>query len=417
MDVCRDGSLAHWISSCGWAVLVGAQDAVFIREIQRQCPRLLVIEPSQRRVERLRSSWSQLPNGLRFWQEPVGAAEEDVLWYSYNDSRLDGTIPPADLSKDFKNISLIGEETRRQYPLENVVNEWLDIHDSPLERGGLLVRNFDPDPLIAGAASLLPSLEFLILWTESATGLQPAPISEDLAMRLEEACFSRSTQEEIRWERDEKLHLKHQLQSLEATVTRLSFENSEQTRFLQGQEREVMELTESRLALITQCDQLTSQCHSLRDALQLARQQSEDLGKQSGKLEAEQAELRASVAGLKQQVQESDQQREDLLAKLAELQHQGTHQEKRLEGLTGELQSLHAQNAAWSLERETLVSEKSRLAEENEQLQIGNQDLRRRLNELSRLTDKSEQEMALLRELVIQASIRRDTEKEIGEMK
>jgi hypothetical protein len=217
--------VAPWLSSCRWAVVVGVRDARLISEIQRQCPLLLVIEPSRRRMERLRSAWGQNPAGLQFWQEPVGASEEKVRWYSYNDSRLDGRRAPAELSNALKNVSLLNEEWRQARTLGQVVNEWLGTPDSLPEGGVLFLQNSDPEPLIAGAGSLLPSLEHLALWTESTVEWQPASISESLAICLEAACFRRSSHEAFHWEKDERLLLQRQLQSLEALVARLRAEN------------------------------------------------------------------------------------------------------------------------------------------------------------------------------------------------
>lgn len=336
--------LAPWLSSCRWAVVVGVQDAGLIAEIQRQCPLLLVIEPSRRRLERLRSACGQHPAGLQFWQDPVGAEEEKVRWYSYNDPRLDGRRSPAELSNTLKNVSLLDEECRQAHGLGQVVNEWLGTPDSLPEGGVLFLQNSDPEPLIIGASSLLPSLAHLVLWTESTAEWQPASINESLEISLEEACFSRSSHEAFHWEKDDRLLLLRQLESLEALVARLRVEHSEQAHLMKEQQREAMELAESRIAL------------------------------------------------------------------LAQLEQQGAHWAERVEVLTREKQDLQAQAEAGNRERGAILAEKSSLAAENDHLRLENQDMRRRLDELSRLTTNSEQEMAFIRELVIQAGIKREME-------
>jgi regulator of replication initiation timing len=390
--------------------VVGVQDAGLIAEIQRQCPLLLVIEPSRRRLERLRSAWGQHPAGLQFWQDPVGAAEEKVRWYSYNDSRLDGRRSPAELSNTLKNVSLLDEECRQAHALGQVVNEWLGTPDSLPEGGVLFLQNSDPEPLIIGASSLLPSLAHLVLWTESTAEWQPASINESLEICLEEACFCRSSDEAFHWEKDDRLLLLRQLESLEALVARLRVEHSEQAHLMKEQQREAMELAESRIALLAQLEQRASQGESLRMALDLAQKQAQDLGQHCSALEAEQAEFRARVAVLERQVCDSENQRAEVLSKCEQLEQQSAHWAERVEVLTREKQDLQAQAEAGNREREAILAEKSSLAAENDHLHLENQDMRRRLDELSRLTTNSEQEMAFIRELVIQAGIKREME-------
>jgi hypothetical protein len=449
------------LNGCNWAVLIGVQDPGLIVDLHERCPLMLVIEPSSRRAAQLREAWGNTPQGLKIWSEPVGVLEEEVRWFSYNDARLDGTQPPADVLSHFRNISLNSEEGRLQRRLSDVVNEWLATQQAPGNGGALLVQSSEPDSLLAAPATLLATFESLILWTEASGQPEPAAIDEALILSLEDACFRRSNENPIFWKRDEALVLQHQLAIAEAELERLVNEKHTQAHLLQEG--------------LAERSALAGECRSLRDALNKAREEGNDLHEHCNALEGKHAELQACVAALEQQSRELVLQREGLLAnaeaiamdaeaarmRTAELEqecghildehqvllkahdmmvhqrgalddqvgqlqqentalrehhgalkHQNCHISERIRELLSAQHDLQAERDSLILERQTTETGRDQLKEENERLQAENINLQQRLEESAKLTIRIEQELALICSLFVQISAARSSPNE-----
>ena len=461
MDECTGGLNTSALKGCSWTVLLGVQDPDLILELQGHCPRMLVIEPSSRRAAHLRESWDYTPQGLQIWPDPVGVLEQEVRWYSYNDSRLDGTQPPADFLSHFRNISVIAEEERLQRHLGDVVNEWLATQQVPRSGGALLLRSSDPESLIAGSTTLLANLQCLVLWTDSNGQPEGATIDDAMILRLEDACLRRSCDDPLLWERDGLLVLERQLAIAHAELERLADNQHTQDRLLEEREGERVELA--------------AECRELREALTLTREEARDLHKRCHTVEGEHAELQACVAELERQSRDLILQREGLLAKaeaiameaeaarmrtaeleqecgriLAEhqvllkahdmmvhqrgalddqvgqlrqentalreqhgaLKQQNCHISERIRELLSAQHNLQTERDSLILERQTTVTGRDQLKDENERLQAENIDLQRRLEESAKLTARTEQELAVIGDLFVQISTPHSPSKE-----
>ena len=148
-----------------------------VRELQPHLTRLLLVQANPRLAERLREDWpAGPPAGVHLWEEPIGPRSEEVTWYRYNDPRLDGPLPPDQLSARFRNLSLLGEERRQQRTLADLVTHWWESSGTPEGEGALLLQGPDPGAVLAGAAPLLPHLERVVCWLESGGRREPVAL-------------------------------------------------------------------------------------------------------------------------------------------------------------------------------------------------------------------------------------------------
>ncbi len=326
-----------------WAVLVGIQDPALLREAESCCERLLVIQPNSRYAERLREEWPNgLPPGLQLCPTLVGPQGMEVPWYCYNDPRLDGPLSPQELRGRHPNLTLRGEELRHQQTLDEIFQDWWGQQTPPQpESGLLLLQADDAAPVLDGASSLLTHLGSLVCWAERGGKKEPAPLAQDLAYRLEEACFRRSQQDPSRWKRDERKLLQRQLEQAQAERARLSAECQAQSLSLQAKDSEKESLLASIRAVESQRDLLMTECQAMQEICVEAQRHTEELENRYRLLEKQLNEYQIRERNQQQKSHTSSLQQEELLDSIKSLELS--------------LHQLRGRNSALESERDHLV--------------------------------------------------------------
>ena len=390
MEVCHlspplEARVSDWLEGCDWAVQVGVPSAELLRELEGQGLRVLVIEANSRRAHRLLKGWPQgLPSWIELFQEPVGALSDTVRWYCYNDPRMDGPQTPEDLGYRYRNLSLIGEESRLQHSLDEVVRNWWGTTATPSGSGVLLIQSLDPEPLLEGAKDLLATVRRLVLLEASEASTEPPPLSRTLEARLTEACFRLKAAERCCWERDERMLLQRELQLAQAEVERLNLLSNAQAE----------ELTLQRKSLLATTEQLEMELQETRSRL-------EDLEPIEHAQALTQQELDQLRAELDQLVSEHS---------LLQQQHNALQQES--EGQRPLNQQISDENQRLREAYELAVQEKEALTKEQEGLRMQLESLQRSQQELARMTERSELELAIIRDLYVQINTARSSRQE-----
>jgi predicted nucleic acid-binding Zn-ribbon protein len=422
----HDALYDHWLSDYDWGVLIGARNPPLLRKLGLKCSRALMVEPNNRWVEWMHDAWgNELPTWLQIYQEPVGALSEKVRWYSYNDSRLDGTLLISDLTSRYYNLCLLKEEWKEQRTLDEVVLEWLGSNVEPTMNGVLLLQDIDPEPVLSGVKALLPILKRLVLWNESFGSLEPASISDGLVQRLEDAGFRRNKNDPCNWEKDEVMILQRELQRSQAEIDRLNVISSQETeehalqceglvmkvRSLEIQLQEslariaTLETTQKtednihqqRAQLQTQFEQLSTQLDTLQKDNDELRHDRDSIGKERDAMREELDAINRQFNAHQQRIQQlTDDLNSIKQAHVLTVQQRDRFRDQ-LNVLNGDHTTLQAQLETLRLERDVLNGERGTLEAEI-------RNLLRNQAEHARLTANSELELAVIRELFIQIS-------------
>lgn len=437
-------TLRRVLGDCSWAVMVGIEAPGLLNEALTLCPRLLVIQPNSLFAERLRDEWpAGLPPGLQISTALLGSQMEDVTWYSYNDGRLDGTLSPEELCSRHPNLSLLREELRRQRTLDEVVQGWMGQDAfTPAENGCLLLQGHDCCSALVGSTSLLNHLETVVCWVEGRGVIDPAPLPVELVARLEDACFRRSAADTFTWQRDEQRLVERELEWVQIELARLSAAGEAQSQLLQAKDLElekmaakiqVAEFERDHLnAAVQEMDrqQIMAQqnvalqeqrCIALEN--QLADQQRlvadfevdlQQAGERASALKGQLVQFQQSHDIQQSALEQSAQQREDLHTQLQSLEENCAALQGCLENLQVEHQTLQVETAQIRQERDSFRAGHDLAVEQRDQLdaqlrilRAENEDLRLREQQLARLTEDSEQQLAMVRDLFVQLSATR----------
>ncbi len=437
-------NLRRVFGECGWAVWVGLQHPGLLKEALTLCPRLLVIQPNPLFEERLRDEWpAGLPPGLLISPVVLGSQGEEAAWYCYNDRRLDGTLSPEELCTIHPNLSLLREEFRQTRALDEVVQGWWgqDV-STPADHGCLILQGHDFSSVLGGAGSLLNHLDSVVCWVEGIGGIEPASIPVVLVSRLEDACFRRSASDHSTWQRDAQKVVQRELELAQAELARLRAESEAQSQTLQAKDLEldalaakfqlaylerdrlnadVQEMKEHRIEAQHNAELQEQRSHQLENLLADQHRRVADLDidlqqlrEQTIALESQRDQLQQSHDSQLSALEQSAQQRAELQAQRQGLEENCAALQVSLENLQLEHQSLQADAAQIRQERDSFkaghdlaVDQRNQLDAQLRILRAEHDDLRRREQQLARLTDDSEQQLAMIRDLFVQLSAAR----------
>lgn len=242
-----------------WAVLIGVQDPGLVADWSASVPRLLVVQPNPLLAERLLDAWDgQLPSGLEIETEPLALQPGPICWYSYNDSRLDGTTAPDSLRPIFPNLALRGQTLRTGQSLQQLLAAWWQRSGDPGGSGVLQVPADGFEVAVRSAGQLIDRFERLQVHPGGRSSADPAAevLSDPLQQWLESFCFSPVTAEHRPvgvWRRDHFRLLQRRFEQQQAENGRLLEQHQAWL-----QEREQMqrafELLHQRLDALTRSD-------------------------------------------------------------------------------------------------------------------------------------------------------------------
>lgn len=269
------GLLLEQACSADWVVLVGPLPPPLELELEQLVAAvspgvpLLLVEPDPQRLERLqRDLETGVPASLTLVSALLAAETGEQCWYSYNDPRHSGTIPPEVLQSRLPNLQLESLELRPALPLSAVVERW---HDDLREQGkpvaddhGLLLLPLpEATAVLAGAGPWLEQLSTVLLHGPAADGLPP-----DLEDQLVAACLqAEAIDPEMQlWRGSELLRLRKQLAQLKA-------DHVSRAQQLQELTYHCTQLGNERDHLVGERDQLVSQKAELEQRLELINQE------------------------------------------------------------------------------------------------------------------------------------------------
>ncbi|MFN9645170.1 MAG: hypothetical protein ACK6BG_08655, partial [Cyanobacteriota bacterium] len=385
-----------------WAVAIGVQDISMLVRLTQGCENILLIQPNERLAERAEEEWlSYAAAELFLCREIVAPKEEEVIWYCYNDPRLDGLLAPELLVDRYPNLTLAGQVNRRTRNLEDILEEWWRSNGLSPGEGSLLLQVDDPGPLLLSVKPLFQRFEKMFLWREEAGVPHQGPISVDLAHALERAYFRRDRDEPICWRKDERMLLRGELAASRTRVSELEAE-------LEANAGEIRSLTHERVGWTAEVDRmhtsfaqlrsqyeelqawrtaqevetssLQAQCDRLlaeQQRLEQANQQLESLG-QGWKMEQE--ELLLQRDGHVAMLQEREQEKQEILQRCQELEAQRDKLQQEVAGIQ------HAHDIA-VLQRNELSVERQLLMNDVQSLNITLQQLRQELDDLRQAHD------------------------------
>lgn len=137
----------------------------------------LIVEAEQERVDALRQQLARSHGSspVLISQSVLGAnPDTELTWFHYNDSRMNGVLPPERWQVMYPNIQLDHQETHRAQTLAQVLSEWPDACAG--ERGiHLTISQGDPIEVISGAGEWLQRIHRIkldgphaeMLWLET----------------------------------------------------------------------------------------------------------------------------------------------------------------------------------------------------------------------------------------------------------
>jgi hypothetical protein len=100
----------------------------------------------------------------------AASTNKEVTWFRYNDSRINGVIPPEHLKPEFPNIELNNTETFQATTLAEVLNKWS--HACESEEGiSLALSQGDPVEVLSGAGDWIHRIKFIKLESPRAKDL------------------------------------------------------------------------------------------------------------------------------------------------------------------------------------------------------------------------------------------------------
>jgi hypothetical protein len=393
---------AHPRQRTAWAVAIGVQDISMLVRLTQGCESILLIQSNERLAERAEEVWlAHAAAELFLCREIVAPEEEEVIWYCYNDPRLDGLRAPELLVDRYPNLTLAGQATRRTRNLEYLLEEWWRSKGLFPGEGSLLLQVDDPGPLLLSAKPLFQRFEKLFLWREEAGVPHPGPISVDLAHALEAAYFRRDRDEPICWLKDERMLLRGELAASRTRVSELKAE-------LEAKAGEIRSLTHERGGWTAEVDRmhtsfaqlrsqyeelqawrtaqeverssLQAQCDRLlaeQQRLEQANLQLESLG-QGWKMEQE--ELLLQRDGHVSMLQTREQEQQEILQRFQELEDQREKLQQQVAGIQ------HCHNIAVR-QRNELAGERQLLMNDVKSLNTTLQQLRQELDDVRQAHD------------------------------
>lgn len=119
---------------------------------------------------------------------------KEVTWFRYNDSRINGIIPPEQLKPEYPNIELNNKEIFRATTLAELLNHWPASRDG---EGGIYVTLSQGDPVevLSGAGDWLQRIKRIKLESPLAKSLW----FEALDAWLSERGFKQDSQVPLAW--------------------------------------------------------------------------------------------------------------------------------------------------------------------------------------------------------------------------
>ena len=281
--------LCEQLSRAAWIVLVETADRDMLECLRGVTAPILVVELDQSRLEeRARVAADIGIERIMLIEQLVGAKTEEVSWYRYNDSRLNGIKPLPELKPKYPNLALEAMEVREQISLAQLLLSW----EPALPDGGVLVL---PDSAesdwLDGAIPCLQRLRALCwLWDESWTTQSQQQLDGVLAdcwltLQSDEAMHQSALKV---WRRDDDLHFRATvLVERDALINQVSVLEGEKASLVTERDGVMLE----RDALSNQVTVLEGEKASLvaeRDGVMLER---DALSNQVTVLEGEKASL------------------------------------------------------------------------------------------------------------------------------
>jgi hypothetical protein len=119
---------------------------------------------------------------------------KEVTWFRYNDSRINGVIPPEQLKPEYPNIELNSKEIFRATTLAELLNHWPASRDG---EGGIYVTLSQGDPIevLSGAGDWLQRIKRIKLESPLAKSLW----FEAFDAWLSERAFKQDPQVPLAW--------------------------------------------------------------------------------------------------------------------------------------------------------------------------------------------------------------------------
>ncbi len=158
--------------------------------VEAENERLKALELQLRRVE------SPFPVLLR--QGVPGARDQaELTWFCYNDSRLNGTVPPERLRLEYPNVQLDAQVTLQSKTLALILSEWPAANDGD-QSIEITISQGDPVELLSGAAEWLRRITRIKLQSPHARTLWLEPCDA----WLQKQGFRLEPQEPLCWRLD-----------------------------------------------------------------------------------------------------------------------------------------------------------------------------------------------------------------------